>query len=81
MRGRTLLFVKVKFVAPCKQDRDRTESFRIMQFGTLEYLDERRNPIVCKARGQRSRNHLAEKPCRQNRNQTYNSQDDTTLYF
>jgi hypothetical protein len=54
----SILFFKVKSVAssdrkPCRQDRDQTTRFRIIQ---LETLYERKEPIVLyKVSGQRSR--------------------------
>ena len=38
---------------PCRQDRDRTICFRVIQLGTLDHHLERRNPIVFQ--GQRSK--------------------------
>jgi hypothetical protein len=38
---------------PCRQDRDRTVSSRIIQLGILDYHHERKNPMVFQ--GQRSK--------------------------
>jgi hypothetical protein len=56
-----------------RQERDWTLNIRIIQLGTLDHLNERKNLIVFQGqRFLRSRMwyHVVEKPCRQDRDQT-----------